>query len=150
MTSPLDMWKHASLPAVAVSEWDSASAFLALAEIKRLRGQLAAAQALFTTLIEPMTGRDTKETLVRELGLSASEAAKAHKAATVVARVSAAAALLASGLVTADHLARLASVADNADASALLSEAVNQSRMRFSKRACGGEDSAPRKASMAR
>ena len=131
MTSPLDIWKHASLPVVAVKDWDSASAFLALAEIKRLRGQLAAAQALFTTLIEPVTGRDTRETLVRELGLTSADAAKAHRAASVVGRLPEAAALLAGGSISTEHLARLASITDDTDASDLLRDAVNESPDEF-------------------
>lgn len=114
-----------------VEEWDSSSAFLALAEIKRLRGQLAAAQVLFTTIIEPVTGRDTKETLARELGLSSAEAAKAQRAASVVARAPEAASLLASGSVSTEHLARLASVEDDADVSTLLTNAASESPDEF-------------------
>jgi hypothetical protein len=131
--SALDVWKGTSLPAVASEDWDSSSAFLALAEIKRLRGQLAAAQAAFTTIIEPVTGRDTKETLQRELGLSSREASKAQRAASVVRRAPLAASLLGSGRISTEHLAQLSSIENDDDVAALLTTAATETPDEFSR-----------------
>lgn len=124
-------WEAVVLPVVDGSGWDHASARVGLQVIRRLRAQLDAAQAQLVAALARTTGRDTRASLVRHLGMSARDAREAERVADVVGRVPGAAGALAGAEVSAGHLSLLADVADADEASELLVMAAAQPVDRF-------------------
>jgi hypothetical protein len=122
----LTVWRGHRLPRVVAAEWDPWAARLALAEIRRLRSELEAAQAAFVQVLSAETGRDTRAALVRHAGMSSRDARDAERVAEVTARVPGAGEALAEGRVGAGHLALLAPITDAAEAVDLLALATSQ------------------------
>ena len=125
--------RRASIPRLVAAAWTSTTAKIGLREIARLRAELAVAQAVLTGVMAKETGRDTTAALSRHTGMSAREAREATKVAEVIAIVSGAEDALASGDVTAAHLAALAPIANTSDAADLLALAAGQSSEDFAK-----------------
>ena len=125
--------RRASIPRLCASDWAATEAKIGLREIARLRGELAAAQAVLTVVMAQETGRDTTAALSRHTGMSDREAREATKVAEVVAKLAGAEAALASGAVTGAHLAALAPVVGTEDAAGLLELAAGQSPEEFVK-----------------
>lgn len=98
-----------------------------LAEVARLRGELAAVQARLIATHAAEAGRDTIASVGRQLGLSSSEAREAVDAAAVLADHHKAALELASGALQPGHLAAVRRVESSADQAALLALATSQS-----------------------
>lgn len=111
--------------------WDHESARAGLEVIRRLRAHLDAAQAQLVAVLARSTGRDTRASLVRHLGLSARDAREAERVADVVGRVPGAADALAGAEVSAGHLSLLASMTDTEEAGSLLALAASQPVDRF-------------------
>ena len=104
----IGVYKRLSIPRVCSSDWDPGTAKVALRELRRLRGELASAEAVLVGVMKTETGRDTKATLARGFGMSAAEAAKAEAVADVVTRIPGADDALADGSVTGEHVRKLA------------------------------------------
>lgn len=130
---PLDPIRRLSVPRVVAADWTVGAARLGLKELRRLRGELAAAEAILVGVLKTETGRDTKATLARQFGMSSSEASKAEQVAEVVVRLPEAALALADGQVTGEHLRRLTPITDADEAATLLSVARSQSPDEFAK-----------------
>ena len=125
--------RRASIPRLVAAAWTSTTAKIGLREIARLRAELAVAQAVLTGVMAKETGRDTSAALSRHTGMSAREAREATKVAEVIAIVAGAEDALATGDVTAAHLAALAPIANTSDAADLLALAAGQSPEDFAK-----------------
>jgi hypothetical protein len=122
----LASWRAHRLPSITADAWDPWAAKAGLAEIRRLRAQLDAAQVVLVAVVAAAAGRDTRATLVRHGGMSTREAREAERVAAVVSRVPGAGAALAGAAVSAGHLALLAPVTDAATAADLLAVATRQ------------------------
>ncbi len=72
---------------VSAMDWDPGAARLGLQELRRLRGELAAVEAVLVGVLKTETGRDTKATLACAFAMSDAEARKAEQVADVVGRV---------------------------------------------------------------
>lgn len=120
-----------AIPRLLAADWDAASAKVALHEVRRLRGELAAAEAVLIAALKTETGRDTKATLARSFNMSNGEAARAEQVAEVVSRIPGAADALADGSVTGEHLRRLVPIADVDEAAALFVQAAGQTAEEF-------------------
>ncbi len=125
--------KGLCVPCVSSTDWDPTAAKLGLQELRRLRGELAAVEAVLVGVLKTETGRDTKATLARGFGMSSAEARKAEQVADVVGRVPGASDALANGEVTGEHLRHLKPITDNDEAAGLLSLAPSQSPDEFAK-----------------
>jgi hypothetical protein len=132
--SHIDTWKAISLPRVVSSDWDPANARTALGEIKRLQGELDAAKTVLVGIVAVEAGRDTKATVVRELGVSQVEANRIVRAAGVVARVDGVADGIAFGEFSLDHVQRIAKLKEDSDVAELLMFASTESPDDFGKR----------------
>ena len=115
------------LPRSSSVDWDVATAKVGLQHLRRLRGEMAALEAVLVGVMKAETGRDTKATLVRGFAMSTAEASKAVKVADVVGRVPGAGEALADGSVTGEHLRHLTGIDDADEAAELLSLAPSQS-----------------------
>ena len=129
----IGVFKRLSIPRVSAPDWDARTAKLALRELRRLRGELASAQAILIGVMKTETGRDTKATLSRGFGMSAAEAAKAEAVADVVTRIPGADDALANGTVTGEHLRKLAPITNPTDAAELFALAPSQTPDDFAK-----------------
>jgi hypothetical protein len=132
--SSLDTWKAVSLPRVIDSEWDPETALAALSELKRLRGEFEAAVAVLVGIVSVRARRDTRATVVRELGVSQGEASKILRTAKVVSALHGVAEGIAAGEYSADHVQRVAKVPESEDAAELLAVASTMSPDDFGKR----------------
>jgi lipopolysaccharide biosynthesis regulator YciM len=94
---PIQAWQTTTLPRVTASDWDPTTAHSALKELKRLRGELDAASAVLVSMVSASSGRDTKATVVRELGVSQAEAGRITRTAKVVAALHGIAEAIAAG-----------------------------------------------------
>lgn len=65
--------KRLCVPRISATDRDPGTAEIALRELRRLRGELASAQAVFVAVMKTETGRDTKATLSRNFGMSAAK-----------------------------------------------------------------------------
>jgi HNH endonuclease len=119
------------LPRSSAVDWDPTSAKVALQQVRRLRGELAAFEAVLVGVMKTETGRDTRTTLARGFGMSGAEASKTEDVADIVGRVSGAHNALASGAVTGEHLRHLKAIVDNDEAAELLALAPSQSPDKF-------------------
>jgi hypothetical protein len=129
----IEAWEGTSLPCVTSSGWDPAKARIVLKELKRLRGELDAAVAVCVGALVASAGRDTKATVVRELGVSQAEANRIMRTAKVVSGLHGVATAIAAGEYSADHVQRVAKLKP-ADAEELLAFASTQSPEDFEKR----------------
>jgi hypothetical protein len=129
----IEAWAGTSLPCVTSSGWDPAAARIVLKELKRLRGELDAAVAVCVGALSASAGRDTKATVVRELGVSDAEANRIMRTAKVVSGLHGVAEAIAAGEYSADHVQRVAKLKP-ADAEELLAFASTQSPDDFEKR----------------
>ncbi len=129
----IEAYKRLSVPRACSSDWNPGAAKLGLRELRRLRGELAAAEAVLVGVMKTETGRDTKATLARGFGMSAAEATKAEAVADVVTRISGADDALADGSVTGEHLRKLAPITDPTEAADLFELAPSQSPDEFAK-----------------
>ncbi len=125
--------KRLSVPRISATHWDVGRAKIALRELRRLRGELASAEAVLVGVMKTETGRDTKATLSRGFGMSSAEAAKAEQLADVVTRIPGADDALAEGHVTGEHLRKLAPITDPTEAAELFELAPSQSPDEFAK-----------------
>jgi Domain of unknown function (DUF222) len=132
--SPRDAWKALSLLRVVPSEWDPTTARSALAHVKRLQGELDAAKASLVSIVSAQSGRDTRATVVRELGVSQAEASKILRVVKVIEHIDGVAENIASGQYSADHVQRVAKLKSAEDAEALLTHASVESPEDFGKR----------------
>ncbi len=114
------------VPRGSSAHWDPTTAKIGLQQLRRLRGELAALEAVLVGVLKTETDRDTKATLVRGFGMSSAEASKAMKVSGVVGRVRGADEALADGSVTGEHLRHLTDITDPDEAVELLSLAPNQ------------------------
>lgn len=121
------------LPRSSSTHWDPSAAKIGLMELRRLRGEIAAFEAVLVGVLKTETGRDTKATLARGFGMSNAEAGKAEQVADVVARVPGAGDALAEGSVTGEHLRRLRPITDVDEATELLALAPSLSPDDFAK-----------------
>jgi hypothetical protein len=119
------------LPRSSAVDWDPTAAKVALQQVRRLRGELAAFEAVLVGVMKTETGRDTRTTLARGFGMSGAEAGKTEDVADIVGRVSGAHGALSSGAVTGEHLRYLKPIADNDEAAELLALAPSQSPDKF-------------------
>jgi hypothetical protein len=131
---PIQAWQTATLPRVTASDWDPTTAHSALKELKRLRGELDAASAVLVSVLSASSGRDTKATLVRELGVSQIEAGRITRTAKVVRALNGVAEAIAAGEYSADHVQRIAKLKNPDDAVQLLAFASNETPDDFEKR----------------
>lgn len=115
------------LPRSSSTHWDPTTAKTGLQQLRRLRGEIAALEAVLVGVMKTETGRDTKATLVRGFGMSTAEASKAVKVSDIVARVPGAGDALADGSVTGEHLRHLTQITDADETAELLSLAPSQS-----------------------
>ena len=129
----IDAFKRLGVPRVAAPDWNPTTAQLALREVRRLRGELASAQAVLVGVMKTETGRDTKATLTRHLGMSTAEATKAEAVADVVTRIPGADNALADGTVTDEHLRKLTPITNPQEAAELFSLAPSQTPDEFTK-----------------
>ena len=129
----IEAYKRLSIPRACSADWDAGTAKVGLRELRRLRGELASAEAVLVGVMKTETGRDTKATLTRRFGMSAAEAAKAEAVADVVTRIPGADDALADGTVTGEHLRKLAPITDPTEAAELFSLAPSQSPDDFAK-----------------
>jgi hypothetical protein len=132
--SPIDTWAAVSLPRVDPSGWDPETARSGLSQLRRVQRELDAAKALLILVVSAEAGRDLQATVVRELGVSQSEAGRIVKTAKVVEQHGAAADGIASGEYSADHVQRLAKIKDPNDVAELLAFASTESSDDFGKR----------------
>jgi hypothetical protein len=116
------------------ADWDPTTAQSALKELKRLRGELDAASAVLVSVLSASTGRDTKATLVRELGVSQAEAGRINRTAKVVGALEGVPEAIAAGEYSADHVQRIAKLKNPDDAVALLAFASIESPDDFEER----------------
>ena len=114
------------LPRGLSVEWDPTTAKVGLQQLRRLRGEIAALEAVLVGVMKTETGRDTKAVLVRGFGMSNAEARKAEEVADIVVRVPGAGHALADGSVTGEHLRHLKSIPDSDEAAELLALAPSQ------------------------
>ena len=121
------------VPRISATDWDPGTAKIALRELRRLRGELASAQAVLVAVMKTETGSDTKATLARNFGMSTAEAAKAEAVADVVTRIPGADDALANGSVTGEHLRKLAPITNQEEAAELFQLAPSQTPDEFSK-----------------
>jgi hypothetical protein len=119
------------LPRSSAVDWDPTAAKVALQQVRRLRGELAAFEAVLVGVMKTETGRDTRTTLARGFGMSGAEAGKTEDVADIVGRVSGAHGALASGAVTGEHLRHLKPIVNNDEAAELLALAPSQSPDKF-------------------
>jgi hypothetical protein len=131
---PIQAWQAVSLPRVDPSGWDPETARTALVELRRLRGELDSAVAVLVGVVSQDAGRDTKATVVRELGVCAAEAGRIVKVANVVSALSGVGEAIASGEYSADHVQRVAKLKTAEDAQQLLAFAATESPDDFEKR----------------
>lgn len=129
----IEVFKRLCVPRVSSADWGPGTAKVALRELRRLRGELASAEAVLVGVMKTETGRDTKATLTRGFGMSCAEAAKAEQVADVVARIPGADDALAEGSVTGEHLRKLAPITDSTEAAELFELAPSQSPDEFAK-----------------
>ena len=122
-----------SVPRVSSTDWDSTAAKLGLTALRRIRGELAALEAVLVRVLKTETGRDTRAMLARGFGMSGAEALKAEEVADIAARVPGVEDALADGTVTGEHVRRLKPIADIDDAAELLALAASQSPEEFAK-----------------
>jgi hypothetical protein len=125
--------KALCLPRVSSTHWDPTTAKLGLRELRRLRGQMAAVEAVLVRVLKVEAGRDTRAVLARGFGMSAAEARKAEEVSDVVARVPGSEDALANGEVTGEHLRLLKPITDNDEAAELLTLAPSQPPDKFAK-----------------
>jgi hypothetical protein len=119
------------LPRSSATDWDPTSAKIGLQQLRRLRGEIAALEAVLVGVLKDEAGRDTSAMLARGFGMSGAEAARAVKVSGVVDRVPGASDALASGSVSGEHLRHLSLVKDNHDAAELLALAPSQTPDEF-------------------
>ncbi len=119
------------LPRSSAVHWDPSAAKIGLQQLRRLRGEIAAFEAVLVGVLKDETGRDTSAMLARGFGMSNAEAARAVKVSGVVERVLGASDALASGSVSGEHLRHLSLVKDNGEAAELLVLAPSQSPEEF-------------------
>ncbi len=129
----IGVFKNLSIPRICASDWSPGTAKMALRELRRLRGELASAEAVLVGVMKTETGRDTKATLARSFGMSSAEAAKAEQVADVVIRIPGADNALAEGHVTGEHLRKLAPITDPTEAAELFELAPSQTPDEFAK-----------------
>lgn len=122
-----------SVPRVSSTDWDPCEARIGLRELRRLRGQMAAMEAVLIGVLKVETGRDTRATLARAFGMSDAEAVKATQVADVVGRVPGAEDALADGSVTGEHVRQLKPISDAEEAADLLALAPSQTPEEFTK-----------------
>ncbi len=115
------------VPRSSSVHWDPTTAKIGLHQLRRLRGEIAALEAVLVGVLKTETGRDTKATLARGFGMSNAEARKAEAVADIVGRVRGAGDALANGEVTGEHLRHLKPIIDNDEAAELLALASSQS-----------------------
>ena len=115
------------VPRSSSVHWDPTTAKIALQQLRRLRGELAALEAVLVGVLKTETGRDTKAALARGFGMSNGEARKAEEVADIVGRVPGAGDALVDGEVSGEHLRHLKPITDNDEAAELLSLAPSQS-----------------------
>ena len=75
-----------SVPRISSTDWDPTGAKLGLRELRRLRGEMAALDAVLVRVLKTETGRDTRAMLARGFGMSDAEARKAEDVADIVGR----------------------------------------------------------------
>ncbi len=121
------------VPRALSPDWVPASAKVGLRQLRRLRGEIAALEAVLVGVLKTETGRDTKAMLARGFGMSSAEAHKAEVVADIVGRVSGAGDALADGSVTGEHLRHLKPITNNIEAAELLALAPSQSPDDFGK-----------------
>jgi hypothetical protein len=131
---PIQAWQATTLPRVVPTDWDPTTALTALKELKRLRGELDAATAVLVSVLSASTRRDTKATVVRELGVSQLDAGRITRTAKVVGALDGVAEAIASGEYSADHVQRIAKLKNPADAVELLAFAATETPDDFEKR----------------
>jgi hypothetical protein len=119
------------VPRSSTMHWDPSAAKIGLQHLRRLRGEIAALEAVLVTVLKTETGRDTTSMLARGFGMSNAEAAKAVKVSGIIERVPGAVDALASGSVSGEHLRHLGNVKDNDEAAELLELAPSQSPEEF-------------------
>jgi hypothetical protein len=119
------------LPRSSAVHWDPTAAKVALQQLRRLRGEIAAFEAVLVGVLKDEAGRDTSAMLARGFGMSGAEAARAVKVSGVVERVPGSSDALASGSVSGEHLRHLSLVKDNNEAAALLTVAPSQTPEEF-------------------
>jgi hypothetical protein len=119
------------VPRSSATHWDASSCKVGLQQLRRLRGEIAALEAVLIGVLHAETGRDTSAMLARGFGMSTDEAARAVKVSGVVSRVPGAADELGSGAVSAEHLRHLWQVNDSDEATELLALAPSQSPEEF-------------------
>ena len=115
------------LPRSSAVHWDPTTAKIGLQQLRRLRGEIAALEAVLVGVVKTETGRDTKAALARGFGMSNAEARKAEEVADIVGRVPGAGDALADGEVSGEHLRYLKPITDNDEAAELLPLASSQS-----------------------
>ncbi len=67
--------------------WDPTTAKIGLQQLRRLRGEIAALEAVLVGVVKTEMGHDTKAALARGFGMSNAEARKAEEVADIVGRV---------------------------------------------------------------
>lgn len=107
--------------------WDPSAAKIGLQQLRRLRGEIAALEAVLVGVMKTETGRDTTAALSRGFGMANAEARKAEIVADIVGRVSGAGVALADGEVSGEHRRHLKPITDNDEAAELLTFASSQS-----------------------
>ena len=121
------------VPRVLSTDWDPTAAKLGLCELRRLRGEMSALEAVLVRVLKTETGRDTKAMLARGFGMSDAEARKAEEVADIAGRVPGVEDALADGSVTGEHVRHLKPITDNDEAAELLALAPSQSPEEFAK-----------------
>lgn len=114
------------VPALDDAELSVRELSVAFAQLARLRGELAVAQAQLLARRSAAAGRDTLASVSRELGLSGGEAREVLAASDVLAAHPAAAQALASGSIQTGHLAAVKRVDGVEEQAALLALASSQ------------------------
>ena len=121
------------MPRGSSTDWDPSAAKLGLSELRRLRGEMSALEAVLVRVLKTETGRDTKALLAQGFGMSDGEARKAEEISDIAGRVPGVEDALADGSVTGEHVRRLKPITDLDDASELLALAATQSPDEFGK-----------------
>lgn len=75
------------LPRGSSVHWDPTTAKIGLQQLRRLRGEIAALEAVLVGVVKTEMGHDTKAALARGFGMSNAEARKAEEVADIVGRV---------------------------------------------------------------
>ena len=125
--------KSLRVPRVSSTDWDPTAAKLGLSELRRLRGEISALEAVLVRVLKTETGRDTRALLARGFGMSDLEARKAQDVADIGGRVPGVEDASADGTVTGEHVRHLKPITDADEAAELFALALSQTPEEFGK-----------------